>query len=100
MKSRIAAAPARRISPQEAAGFVASGMWIDYGASLCQPDVFDAALARRTDELHGVKIRACLTLRPRAVLEADPQGEHFFWINLHFSGYDRRKHDAGIGHGW
>jgi len=71
-------------------------MWIDYGASLCQPDVFDAALARRTDELHGVKIRACLTLRPRAVLEADPQGEHFFWINLHFSGYDRRKHDAGI----
>ncbi|MBP6224806.1 MAG: 4-hydroxybutyrate CoA-transferase [Rhizobacter sp.] len=96
MKSRIAAAPARRISPQEAAGFVASGMWIDYGASLCQPDVFDAALARRTDELHGVKIRACLTLRPRAVLEADPQGEHFFWINLHFSGYDRRKHDAGI----
>ncbi len=96
MKSRITAAPARRISPQEAAGFVASGMWIDYGASLCQPDVFDAALARRTDELHGVKIRACLTLRPRAVLEAEPQGEHFFWINLHFSGYDRRKHDAGI----
>ena len=96
MKSRIAAAPARRISPQEAAGFVASGLWIDYGASLGQPDVFDAALARRTDELHGVKIRACLTLRPRAVLEADPQGEHFFWINLHFSGYDRRKHDAGI----
>ena len=96
MKTRIAASKARNISPQEAAGFVASGMWIDYGASLCQPDVFDAALARRTDELHGVKIRACLTLRPRAVLEADPQGEHFFWINLHFSGYDRRKHDAGI----
>jgi len=90
MKSRIAAAPARRISPQEAAGFVASGMWIDYGASLCQPDVFDAALARRTDELHGVKIRACLEHGTGA------QREHFFWINLHFSGYDRRKHDAGI----
>ncbi|MDL2337481.1 MAG: acetyl-CoA hydrolase/transferase C-terminal domain-containing protein [Pseudomonadota bacterium] len=96
MTQRTAAAQARRISPQEAAGFVTSGMWIDYGASLCQPDVFDAALAQRTNELRSVKIRACLTVRPRAVLEADPNGEHFFWINLHFSGYDRRKHDAGI----
>lgn len=93
---RIAAAAARRITAEEAAGFVTSGMWIDYGAMLCQPDVFDAALARRTNQLRGVKIRACLTIRPRAVLEADPSGEHFFWINLHFSGYDRKKHDAGI----
>jgi acyl-CoA hydrolase len=93
---RIAAAPARRITAEEAAGFVASGMWIDYCGSLSQPDVFDAALARRKDQLQGVKIRASLTVRPRAVLEADPNGEHFFWINLHFSSYDRRKHDAGI----
>jgi len=71
-------------------------MWLDFGATLCQPDVFDAALARRTAELRGVKIRACLTVRARAVLEADPRGEHFFWINLHFSGYDRRMHDAGL----
>jgi acyl-CoA hydrolase len=35
-------------------------------------------------------------MRPRAILEADPDGEHFFWVNLHFSGYDRRKHDAGL----
>ena len=67
---RIAAAAARRIAAEEAAGFVTSGMWIDYGAALCQPDVFDAALARRKDELQRVKIRACLTMRPRAVLEA------------------------------
>jgi acyl-CoA hydrolase len=96
MAQKTAAVQARRITPQEAAGFVTSGMWIDYGATLCQPDVFDAALAQRTDDLRDVKIRACLTVRPRAVLEADPNGEHFFWINLHFSGYDRRKHDAGI----
>ena len=92
----MAGGHARRISAQDAAGFVASDMWLDYGATLCQPDVFDAALARRKDELRGVKIRACLTVRPRAVLEADPSGEHFVWINLHFSGYDRRKHDGGI----
>jgi len=81
---------------EEAAGFVSSGMWIDYGVTLCQPDVFDAALALRKDQLQSVKIRAGLTARPRAVLEADPTGEHFFWINLHFSGYDRKKHDLGI----
>jgi len=87
---------AQRITAQEAASFVKSGMWIDFGVTLCQPDVFDAALALRKDELHGVKIRATLTMRPRAVLEADPAGEHFFWVNLHFSGYDRGKHDSGI----
>jgi acyl-CoA hydrolase len=42
-----------------------------------------------------VKIRACLTVAPRAVLEADPDGETFHWVNLHFSAYDRKKHDAG-----
>jgi acyl-CoA hydrolase len=70
-------------------------MWLDYGGTLCQPDVFDKALAARAGELFNVKIRSCLSMRPRAVLEADPDGEHFFWFSLHFSGYDRRKHDAG-----
>ena len=70
-------------------------MWLDYGTSLCQPDVFDRALAARRDELSNVKIRSCLTMRPRAVLEADPGGEHFHWFSLHFSGYDRAQHDAG-----
>ena len=42
-----------------------------------------------------MKIRSCLTLRPRAVLEADPDGEHFSWLSWHFSGYDRGQHDAG-----
>ena len=70
-------------------------MWLDYGTSLCQPDVFDKALAARAAELHNVKIRSCLSVRPRAVLEADPEGDHFFWFSLHFSGYDRKKHDAG-----
>lgn len=96
MAKRIVAAPARRISANEAAGLVTSGMWLDYGGTHCQPDVFDAALAQRVGELSGVKIRACLSIRPRAVLEADSSGEHFHWVSLHFSGYDRKKHDAGI----
>jgi acyl-CoA hydrolase len=95
VESRVAAAPARMITAEQAAGFVRSGAWLDYGAVLCQPDVFDKALAARRDELTNVKIRSCISTKPRAVLEADPGGEHFFMFSLHFSGYDRNKHDAG-----
>jgi acyl-CoA hydrolase len=95
MASRIARAAARRISAAEAAGLVTSGMWLDYGASIGQPDVFDEALAARKSELANVKIRSCLSMRPRAVLECDPEGDHFHMFSLHYSGYDRRKSDAG-----
>ncbi len=95
MQMRKAAHPARTISPAEAAAKVQPGMWLDYGLALLQPDVFDAALAADKDRLHDVKIRHALTTRPRAVLESDPDGRHFYGLNLHFSGYDRRMHDAG-----
>ncbi len=95
MRMRTARHKAQAISAETAAGFVTSGMWLDYGASLCQPDVFDAALAARVGDLSNLKIRSCLSLRPRAVLEADPEGKHVYWFSLHFSGYDRRIHDAG-----
>jgi acyl-CoA hydrolase len=96
MTMRVASAPARKISAEEAAGLVRSGMWLDYGMSLCQPDVFDKALAARCEELENVKIRSLLTMKPRAVLAADPEGRHFFYISQHFTGYDRRMHDAGL----
>jgi acyl-CoA hydrolase len=86
----------RLITAAEAASLVKSGDWLDYGAITAQPDAFDAALAARARDLRNVGIRSCLSLRPRAVLEADPKGEHFHWVSLHFSGYDRKKHDAGI----
>jgi acyl-CoA hydrolase len=95
MPSSTLTATARRVTAEEAAGLVESGMWLDFGAGLCQPDVFDTALAARGHELRGVKIRSCLSMRPRAVLESDPHGDHFVWFSLHFSGYDRRQHDAG-----
>lgn len=86
------------ISAAEAVSLVRSGDWIDYGITLCQPDVFDKALATRKAELENVRIRSCLSMKPRAVLEADPEGEHFLWFSWHFSGYDRKKHDARICH--
>jgi len=89
---------ARRITAAEAAGLVKSGDWVEYGAVLAQPDVFDRALAARKAELRDVKIRSCLSTRPRAVLEVDPQREHFQWYSWHFSAYDRKQHDAGLCH--
>jgi acyl-CoA hydrolase len=88
--------PAEAISPRQAASLVQSGMWLDYGATHCQPDVFDKALAARKEELENVKIRSCLSTRPRAVVEVDPEGKHFHLFSWHFSTYDRRKHDAGL----
>jgi acyl-CoA hydrolase len=83
------------ISAAEAARLVESGMWLDYGVTLNQPDVFDTALGARVGELSDVKIRSCLSVRPRAFLEVDPEGRSFRSFNWHFSGYDRAKHDAG-----
>ena len=95
MSKRGAESPARFVSAEAAAALVKSGMWIDYGAVLAQPDSFDRALAARAAELRDVKIRSTMSTRPRAVLEADPKAEHFYMMSLHFSGYDRKKHDAG-----
>ena len=89
---------AQRITPEAAALMVQSGMWLDYGAVLGQPDVFDATLAKRLGQVTNLRIRSCLSTRARAVLEADPKGDHVFWFSTHFSGYDRRKHDQGIAH--
>jgi acyl-CoA hydrolase len=85
-----------RVSAEEAAAQVRSGDWVDYGAMLGQPDLFDRALAARKPELRGVKIRGNFSLRPRAVIEADPKGEHFCFLSWHFSGLDRKQHDAGL----
>jgi acyl-CoA hydrolase len=87
---------AERISAEDAAARVRSGDWVEYGTGLGQPDLFDEALAQRADELEDVKFRACLTLRPRKVLECDPQRKHFHWFNWHYTGYDRAKGDAGL----
>ena len=88
--------PAKTISAREAAALVRSGDWLDYGAVLAQPDVFDQALAERASELRNVSIRGCLSVRPRAVVEVDPGREHFNYLNWHFGAYDRKKGDAGL----
>ena len=95
MKMRVASTGAQTISAAEAAAFVTSGMWLDYGTGLGQPDAFDRALGARIHELTNLKIRHCLTMRPRAVHQADPEGRHVHSVSLHFSGCDRKEHDVG-----
>jgi acyl-CoA hydrolase len=98
MAQRISAHPARTITPQQAAALVRSGMWLDYSVANCQPDVFDHALAARRDELTDVKIRNCLSMKPRAIVECDAEGRHFHLFSWHFTSYDRRKHELGRCH--
>jgi len=98
MSMRIASAPARKITAAQAAALVRSGYWLDYGACLGQPDVFDQALAARVSELSNVGCRSSLASKPRAVLESDPDGTHFHWFSWHFTAYERAKSDAGICH--
>ena len=85
----------KRASAEEAAAVVQSGDWVDYGAAMGQPDAFDKALAARRDDLEDVKIRSCISGRPREVLEVDPSARHFQSFSWHYSGYDRRTSDAG-----
>ena len=56
----MAAKTAKHITAEGAAGLVNSGMWLDFGFGVCQPDVFDKALGARAHELRGVKIWSCI----------------------------------------
>ncbi len=87
---------ARHISAQDAADMVRSGDWLDYGAVLAQPDAFDRALSSRISDLENVSIRGCLSMRPRAVVEADPARQHVSFYNWHLGGYDRKYSDVGL----
>jgi butyryl-CoA:acetate CoA-transferase len=79
----------------EAVRAVKSGDWLDYTMAHGMPVALDAALAKRKDELRDIKVRSCLTIRPRKIIEADPDQEVFTYCNWHFGGYDRGLHDKG-----
>src|SRR5580704_16406121 len=88
----------KTITAEAAAALVKSGDWLDYGFGVGQPDLFDAALAARIKELEGVALRGCLALRPRAAVEADPEGHHVEYLSWYFSGLERKMHDRSRCH--
>ena len=79
----------------EAVRLVKNGDWVDYGSNNGYPSTLDAALARRRDELHNVKIRGNLLRGPLVVVECDPGMEHFVYNSWHCSGYERKLCDVG-----
>lgn len=82
-------------SAEEAVQIVKSGDWVDYGSNNAYPAALDAALAARRDELRAVKVRGNLLQGPLAVVECDPEGEHFIYNTWHCSAYERRLCDRG-----
>ena len=83
-------------SPEEAVKIVKDGDWVDYSSNLGFPVLLDAALAKRRDELHGVKIRGNLMFDTLQAVECDPSREHFHYNSWHLSAYERKLCDRGL----
>ena len=85
--------PSRRSAPP-ASSLRACGWTTAVG--LCQPDVFDSALAARAQRsLANVKIRSLPDDAAARGAGGGSRGRTLLWFSWHFSGYDRKKHDAG-----
>lgn len=81
---------------EEAARAVKSGDWVDFGCGVTYPKLCDEALARRKAELTDVKVRGMLCYGPIAVVENDPEQEHFTYSSWHLTGYERKLADRGL----
>ena len=86
---------AKLTDADDAVKCVKSGDWVEYTSNLGFPVLCDAALAKRRDELKGVKIRGDLIFGPVQVIECDPEMEHFVYNTWHCSGYERKLCDQG-----
>ena len=72
-------------TPDEAARVVKSGDWLDISMGCAFPSLMDAAIAKRKEELYGVKIRGYLIQQPIQMVECDPGREHFIYNSWHMS---------------
>jgi acyl-CoA hydrolase len=83
-------------TPEEAVKVVKSGDCIDYMYFNGQPKALDKALARRKDELYGVRLMSGIALPPLPeVPVVDPGMEHFQFICMHYSGLEAQLADQG-----
>ncbi|WP_409968643.1 butyryl-CoA:acetate CoA-transferase [Bengtsoniella intestinalis] len=85
-------------TPDEAVKCIESGMWLDYGWCVGTTIVLDQALARRSQELHDIKIRGGLLLRPLAIASVENAAEIFNWNTWHASGLERKMIAGGFGY--
>jgi butyryl-CoA:acetate CoA-transferase len=86
------------VTADEAVKVIKSGDWVEFGFAASMPLLLDEALARRKDELHDVKLRGGILLQPLAILECDPEGEHFVWNSWHMFAYERQLAEKGLAY--
>jgi|LSQX01.2.fsa_nt_gb butyryl-CoA:acetate CoA-transferase len=84
------------VEADEAVKVVKSGDWVQYGEFVMQPRELDAALAKRVNELHDVKVRAVTITMVPEIVKADPKREHFRFNDWHFSGFSRALHEQNL----
>lgn len=85
------------VTPETAAKAVRCGDWVDYGFGAGFPELMDRALAQRKEELHDVKIRGGLVIRPRIeTVECDPEQSAFTYYSWHIGDYERRLKSRGL----
>lgn len=83
------------VSADEAVKVIRSGDWVEYSWGASMAGLIGEALARRTEELHDVNLRGGVIMAPLAMVESDPNGEHFTWNSWHLSGRERKLVQKG-----
>src|ERR1700676_846015 len=86
----------KTIGAEQAASIVKPDSWLGYGFGAGPRALLCHALASRITKLRDVRIRGCLAMRPRAVIEADPESRHVTYHSWYFSGLERKMHDRGL----
>lgn len=85
------------VTPEQAAGAVQSGDWVDYGFGAGFPELVDRALAARKGQVRDVKVRGGLVICPRIeIVEQDPEGESFSYYSWHIGDYERKLQKRGL----
>jgi butyryl-CoA:acetate CoA-transferase len=87
---------AKLTTADDAVKIIKSGDWVEYGAFAGQVVELDKALARRKDELYDVKIRGTSRMSVPAVVEADPDNEHFTYNSTHLGAAERALGDKRL----
>ncbi|MGE5381636.1 MAG: acetyl-CoA hydrolase/transferase family protein [Methylocystaceae bacterium] len=87
---------AKSVTPDEAVKVVKTGDMIFYSEFVMFPQVLDAALAKRVNELENVEIRGiCYTMPSQAIL-ADPEANHIRQGDYYMGTVSRRLYDNGL----
>ena len=80
------------------AALVKDDDWVDYGWAIGTPVSFDAALAKRLPELHGIKFRGGILCHVPEIFKIENQADHFCWNSWHMGGIERKAVAAGYAY--